>query len=96
MTSSKGERSKTRNKLRNPPRKRGMSPPSHAVQEFEEGDKVHIKIDPSVPKGRPNPRFHGHTGTVKGKQGRAYQVKIEDGDKKKTLFIKPEHLKPQG
>ncbi|MDY6776112.1 MAG: 50S ribosomal protein L21e [Halobacteria archaeon] len=95
MPNSKGPQKKTRNKLRNDPRDRGQSPPSRAVQEFDEGQNVHVAIDPSVPEGRPNPRFHGETGVVVGEQGTAFEVEIHDGDKKKTLFVKPQHLKPQ-
>lgn len=65
------------------------------MQEFEEGSKVHVKIDPSVPDGRPHPRFHGMTGEVMGQQGRAFKVQINDGGKLKTQIVRPEHLKPQ-
>jgi len=96
MPNSKGERKKTRDKLSNSIRERGQSPPSGAVREFDEGQKVHVAIDPSVPEGQPHPRFHGSTGEVVGEQGRAYEVEIQHGDSTKTLFVRPQHLEPQG
>jgi large subunit ribosomal protein L21e len=95
MPSSNGPLEGTRNKLRNDPRERGTSPPQRAVESFDEGDKVHLRIDPSVPDGRFNPRFNGHTGTVEAQQGRAYRVTIVDGGKEKTLVVKPAHLRLQ-
>ena len=96
MPNSKGNRADTRNKLSNPVREQGASPPSGAVREFDEGQKVHIKIDPSVPDGRPDPKFQGRTGSVVGEQGRAYEVDINDGDARKTVFVRPQHLVEQG
>lgn len=72
-----------------------MSPPQRAVERFDEGDRVHLRIDPSVPKGRFHPRFNGHTGVVLGEQGRAYKVRITDGGKEKTLITVPAHLTRQ-
>jgi large subunit ribosomal protein L21e len=95
MPNSKGERKNTRDKLSNSVRDRGASPPSGAVREFDEGDKVHLSIDPSVPDGRPHPRFHGKTGEVVGEQGRAFEVEVGDGDATKTLFVRSQHLEGQ-
>jgi large subunit ribosomal protein L21e len=95
MPNSNGPRQGTRNKLRNDPRERGTSPPQRAVAEFENGDSVHLKLDPSVSDGRYHPRFDGHTGTVVGTQGEAYKIRITDGGKEKTLIVKPAHLKRQ-
>lgn len=72
-----------------------MSPPQRAVQEFEDGQKVHLKIDPSVSEGRFHARFSGQTGEIVGTQGRAYKVKISDNGKEKTLIARPAHLKAQ-
>ncbi|MCL9813774.1 50S ribosomal protein L21e [Natranaeroarchaeum aerophilus] len=95
MPNSKGPRQGTRNKLSNSPRDRGASPPQRSIQEFDEGQKVHLAIDPSTPKGRFHPRFNGHTGTVVGKQGRSFQVEISDKGKSKTLLANPAHLSAQ-
>ncbi|MEF8780991.1 MAG: 50S ribosomal protein L21e [Haloferacaceae archaeon] len=95
MPSSNGPMKGTRKKLANHPRERGQSPPQRAIQEFEEGQRVHLRIDPSVPKGRFHPRFNGHTGEVEGMQGAAYKVTITDGGKEKTLIAHPAHLRAQ-
>ena len=95
MPSSNGPREGTRNKLKNTPRERGTSPPQRSVEQYEDGEKVHLKLDPSVPKGQYNPRFNGHTGTVVGEQGHAYKVEITDGGKQKTVIAAPAHLRRQ-
>jgi large subunit ribosomal protein L21e len=95
MPSSNGPLEGNRNKLRNKPRERGTSPPQSAVEEYEEGEKVHLRIDPSVPEGRFDPKFNGATGTIEGQQGQAYTVAITDGGKPKTLIAKPAHLRRQ-
>ena len=95
MPNSNGPLQGTRNKLKNEPRESGTSPPQRAVQEFDEGDSVHLKTDPSVSDGRFNPRFDGHTGVVEGEQGTAYKVRINDGGKDKTIIVKPAHLTRQ-
>lgn len=96
MPKSNGPNQGTRKKLRNDPRERGTSPPQQQVEQFEAGDHVHLDIDPSVPKGRFHPRFNGLTGTVEGRQGRAYKVAIRDGGKQKTVVTAPAHLRRQG
>jgi len=95
MPNSNGPRKKTRKKLRNDPRDSGTSPPQRSVTEFEDGEKVHLKIDPSVPDGRFHPRFDGRTGEVVGEQGAAYKVAISDDSVEKTLIVKPAHLRSQ-
>jgi large subunit ribosomal protein L21e len=90
---SKGLRSKSRHILRKKPRERGLISITKTLQQFEEGDRVNIVIDPSVHKGMPHIRFQGRTGKVKGKQGDSYIVDISDGKKNKSLIIKPEHLR---
>ena len=95
MPSSHGPRKGTRNKLKNKPRSRGTSPPQRSVEQYENGERVHLAIDPSVPKGQFHPRFNGRTGTVVGQQGRAYKVEIKDGSVVKTLITAPAHLRRQ-
>lgn len=72
-----------------------MSPPQRSVQEFESNDRVHLVLDPSVTDGQFHPRFNGHTGTVVGKQGAAFKVKINDRGSQKTIITKSAHLRPQ-
>lgn len=95
MSNNHGMRRKTRDKLSKTVRARGISPVVRAIQEFEPGQKVHVLIDPSKHKGMPHPRFHGRTGEITGKRGRAFVLKITDGDSVKTLITLPEHLVAQ-
>lgn len=95
MPNSKGPRRGTRGKLSNDPRERGTSPPQRAVEQFETGARVHLAIDPSVQDGRFHPRFNGHTGEVVGTQGAAYEVRISDMGKEKTILATPAHLRLQ-
>lgn len=46
-------------------------------------------------KGQPHPRFHGKTGKITDKKGKAYIVSLTDGNKAKELIIRPDHLKLQ-
>ncbi|MDD1754204.1 MAG: 50S ribosomal protein L21e [Methanothrix sp.] len=95
MVRHHGMRKKTRDKLSKTVRTRGISPVVRAIQEFEPGSKVHVLIDPSIHKGMPHPRFHGKTGEITGKRGRAFVLTITDGDATKTLIALPEHLVAQ-
>ena len=93
MKASKGTRTKTRKLLRKKPRARGLSPITRSLQQFTEGDKVDIIIDPSVHNGMPFSRFHGLTGVVIGQRGAAYEVNVYDGNKLKMVVARPEHLR---
>lgn len=91
----KGYRHRTRHLLRKNIREKGAIPPlSKLMIEYRPGDKVHIVIDPAIHKAMPHRRYHGKTGVVIGKRGRSYIVQIKVGSKIKTLFVRPEHLKP--
>ena len=90
---SKGLRSKSRQILQIKPRSRGFSSITKSLHKFDIGDSVHIVIDPSTHKGMPHIRFHGFTGSIEGKQGSSYVIGIRVGKKKKTLVIRPEHLR---
>lgn len=92
MRKSKGKMQGTRN-LRKGHKARGMAPVNQYMQEFAEGDRVHIDVVSSEPGGMPFPRFRGRTGIVKGKQGNAYKVEIKDGKATKILLITAVHLK---
>ena len=91
---SHGFRFKSGRKLRKRVREKGIKI-RRALQTFEIGQRVHIDIDSSFHKGMPHPRFQGRTGTVIGQRGRAYLIRIRDGNSYKTLIVRPEHLKPQ-
>jgi large subunit ribosomal protein L21e len=93
MVRHKGLRKKSRKKLAKHPRARGLYPVTKSLQNFSPGDRVVILLEPSQVKGMPHPRFHGKTGVIKEKRGRAYVVEVKEGDKVKTVISRPEHLK---
>ncbi|MDI6702598.1 50S ribosomal protein L21e [Methanothermobacter wolfeii] len=95
MRRSRGFRSKTRHKLQKVKRPGRSNPITRKIQNFEQDDLVHIIIDPSIHRGQPHPRFHGKTGRVIGKMGKAFVVAIKDGKKDKQLVVRPEHLQMQ-
>ncbi len=95
MQRSRGFRSKSRRKMTKVAREGRTNPITNKLQRFETGDLVHITINPSIQKGQPHPRFHGKTGKVTDKKGKAYIVSITDGNKAKELIIRPDHLKLQ-
>jgi large subunit ribosomal protein L21e len=93
VKASKGGRRRTRNVMQKRARARGLSPITKAFQKFEVGDKADINIDPSIHKGQPHVRFHGHTGTVVGTQGDAYLISVRMGGMTKQVIVRPEHLR---
>ena len=95
MAHHHGMRKKSRDKLSRTVRARGKSSVVRAIQEFEKGAMVHVIIDPSIHKGMPHPRFHGKTGEVVGTRGRAFVLRVTDGNATKTLITLPEHLTAQ-
>jgi large subunit ribosomal protein L21e len=95
MAHHNGPRKKTRYKLKKDLRNRGIAPVTRLIQEFAPGDKVHIVCDSSIQKGMPHRRFHGKTGTVIGRRGRAWVLAIRDGNSEKIVISLPQHLKAQ-
>ncbi len=95
MKKSRGFWTKNTRKMAKSPREKGLLPITRVIQKFEIGDRVHIKIEPSFHKGMPHPRFHGRTGMVTGKRGKAYVVSVKDGNAEKTIITHPVHLKLQ-
>ncbi len=69
---------------------------THFFTSFVAGEKAAIVIDPSVHKGQPNRRYHGLTGTVEGRRGRAYIVAVRQGGLIKRIIATPEHLRKLG
>ena len=91
---SKGYRRKTRSLLRRKTRRRGKTGLSTILREYQSGDRVVVKLNPSIHKGMPHRRFHGRIGIVKSKKGRAYVIDVTQGNTIKTITIRPEHLEP--
>lgn len=94
MRKSKGYRAKTRTLLRKKPREKGKTGLSKILRDYASGDKVVIKINPSVQKGMPHRRYHGRIGIVAEKRGRAYIVNVTQGNATKQIIVRPEHLEP--
>ena len=51
-----------------------------------------VKLDPSMHKGMPHRRFQGQIGLVSEKKGRAYVVKVPQGEATREIIVRPEHL----
>jgi len=94
LRKSKGYRSKTRRLLRKSPRERGKMQLSKLLHEYQPGNSVVVKIDPSVQKGMPHRRYHGKVGKIVGLRGKSYIVSVTQGDSVKEIIVRPEHLEP--
>jgi len=94
MKRSKGLRSRGRSLLSKHPRERGMRGLSYLLVEYEIGDRVCFDIDPSNIRTAPHRRYHGLTGVVIGKRGKAYIIETKLGNKRKIIITTPEHIKP--
>ncbi|VVB89155.1 50S ribosomal protein L21e [uncultured archaeon] len=95
MAKTHGTRRKSRHKLTKTVREKGLTPITRALREFNEGDLVNIDLDPSIQNGMPHPKFHGRTGRIIERRGRAYMVEVRDGGLMKEVIALPEHLTAQ-
>ncbi len=93
---SNGPRHRSRSKLKKKARAKGMPSIGKLLQKFKPGERVVVKVEPSVQKGMPALRFIGKAGTIIKSRGRAYVMKIKDGNKEKTLITHPVHIKSVG
>lgn len=94
MKKSRGYRARTRRLLRKKPRERGKIGLSKLLHEYQPGNRVVIKINPSIHKGMPHRRYHGKVGAIVDKRGRSYVVSVTQGDATKEIIVRPEHLEP--
>ncbi len=86
-------RRKTRYMLTRSVRDKGKVPLSKFFATFVEGDKVNLKTNSNIAFGQFFRRFYGMTGTITGKmKGTCYEVKINDMNKAKILFVHPIHM----
>jgi large subunit ribosomal protein L21e len=90
----KGYRYRTRSLLKRKVREKGKTGLSKVLRDYMPGDRVVVKINPSVHRGMPHRRFHGKVGVIGERRGRAYLVSVSQGDAVKELIIRPEHLEP--
>ena len=72
---------------------KGRRPITAQLVTFQDGDLVRIDVDPHFKAGMPHLRFNHRQGIVKAKRGKAYEISINDGNKKKTLLITNVHLR---
>lgn len=91
---AKGLRRKSRTILTRKPRERGKTTLAKILHDYKAGEKVVVKIDPSVHKGMPHRRFQGRVGVIMAKRGRSYVVHVSQGDATKEIIVRPEHLTP--
>jgi large subunit ribosomal protein L21e len=75
-------------------RERGLQPLGRLLHIYNPGDRAILKIDPSVHKGMPHARYQGKVGIIQEKRGSAYIIQIQEGRKKRSLIVRPEHLVP--
>ena len=94
VTRTKGSRQGTRSILKKN-KSRGLGDVyKRQMHTYQEGDKVAIVLDGAQQKGMPHRRFQGRTGEIAGTQGRAYVIRVADGNMMKTVVARPEHLRP--
>ena len=93
MRKSRGYRHRTRHLFKKHTREKGIRPLDYLLSDFNEGDIVDIVTDSSEHKGMPHRRYHGKTGEVVKKQGKAYVVLIKQGNAIKQIIAKKEHLR---
>ena len=93
MRKSKGYRHSTRQVFRKKARDKGIRPLDYLLRDFNEGDIVDIIVNPSEHKGMPHRRYHGKTGEIIKKQGKAFIVAIRQGRATKKIIAAKEHLR---
>jgi large subunit ribosomal protein L21e len=93
---SHGFRIRTRHVLKKRSRERGKVTVNRFLRMFQVGDRAAIKLEPSVHQGMPHPKYHGRTGVVVEVRGKAYVVRIRDGNKPKDIIARAVHLIPIG
>lgn len=91
MRHSKGYRNRSRHILSRDNVRKGLS--MYLIR-YNIGDRVHIKINPIAIRTAPHRRYHGKTGVIIGKRGRAYIIEVRVGNDKRTIITTPEHLLP--
>ena len=94
MKPSKGYATGSRGVLSKPLREKGKPKLTKFLYEYEPGASVIIKIDSSQQKAMPHRRFHGKIGKVVIKRGRAYVVKVAQGNSMREIIVRTEHLEP--
>lgn len=90
LARSRGFRRKTRYILR----KKLVRGLSYLLHDYKAGDRVVVDIDPREHKGMPHRRFQGKVGIVDEVGRRTLVVKVNIGNKEKTVAARLNHIKP--
>lgn len=88
-----GLRRKTRSKFKKNVRMKGKISIRNYLQSFKIYDKVALVMEPSIHAGIFHQRFQGDVGTIIGKQGTCYKIRIIDGKMEKLFIVHPVHLR---
>ncbi|TFG05996.1 MAG: 50S ribosomal protein L21e [Promethearchaeota archaeon] len=83
----------SRNIFRKKVRQKGMPSLGRYLINYQVGNKIDLIIDPSVHKGQPHFKYHGRTGTIIEKRGKAYVVQLKVGGKNFYIISRPEHMR---
>lgn len=63
------------------------------MEQYQEGQKVVVDIEPSQSKGMPHRRFQGKVGVVESVRRRSVVLKVMVGNKEKKPIVRLEHIK---
>ncbi|MFA5142217.1 MAG: 50S ribosomal protein L21e [Candidatus Woesearchaeota archaeon] len=88
-----GPRRKSRQKFSKAINTKGKISIRKFFQEFKNGDRAALVVDPSYLRGYYHARHHGKSGIIVGMKGSCYKIQINDKNKAKVLVIHPLHLK---
>ncbi|WXG45627.1 MAG: 50S ribosomal protein L21e [Candidatus Atabeyarchaeum deiterrae] len=94
MRGTKGYKGGTRKLFRKSTRQKGMTPLGRLLRRYAPGEEVVIMINSAIAKGQPHRRYQGKVGKIIEKRGRAYVVAVNNGNARKQLIVRPEHLVP--
>ena len=97
MTTSHGQRSRTRHKFKRPFRRNGAIRMQNYLKKFKIGDVVDIIVDGSQHKGMPHHFYHGRTGTIFNINPRSVGIIIHKQVKQrkieKRINVRVEHIR---
>ncbi|KAL6983574.1 60S ribosomal protein L21A [Sarracenia purpurea var. burkii] len=98
MPAGHGLRSRARDLLSRPFRKKGTIPLSTYLRTYRSGEYVDIKVNGGVHKGTPHKFYHGRTGQVWNVTKRAIGVEVNKqvGNRivMKRIHVRIEHVQP--
>jgi large subunit ribosomal protein L21e len=63
------------------------------MEQYQEGQKVVVDIEPAQSKGMPHRRFQGKVGVVESVRRRSVVLKVMVGNKEKKPIVRLEHIK---